>query len=167
MKTMSRVLRDAARIGDTLTDVATSHGKHGELALASGGVVARRMALGAAAMVDPLNADHAEFALMIPEKAEAFSDAGAALAQQSGVVARQMARFAANELALGMRAALAMAACRTPADLAAAHGRFVEAWLGRALSQSIELAAMAVRSQAVVMAPVHSAATANARRLGR
>jgi Phasin protein len=167
MKPVNRALRDAARLGDTLADVATSHGRHGELALASGGVVAKRMALGAAAMVDPLNADHAEFARMVPEKAQAFADAGAVLLQRSGAVAQQMAKFAANEMALAMRATVALAACRTPSDLAAAQARLVTAWLGRAMSQAIALNAMAVRSQAAAMAPVHRTATANARRLGR
>ena len=166
MKPLDRALRDAAKIGDTLADVATSYGKHGELALASGEVVAKRLALGAAAMVDPLGADHAELARMIPEKVAAFSDAGAVLLQRSGAVARQVAKFAANEMALAMRAGMALAACRTPAELATAQSRLVTAWFGRAMSQSIALGSMAVRSQAAAMAPVHRTATANARRLG-
>lgn len=166
MKPVNRALRDVAKIGDTLADVATSQGEHGELALASGDVVARRMALGAAAMVDPLNADHAEFARMLPEKAQAFSDAGLVLLQRSAAAVQQVARFAVNELALAMRATTALTACRTPADLAAAQARLVTAWFGRAVTQSIELNAMAVRSQAAMLAPVHRAATANAKRLG-
>ena len=166
MKPVNRALRDAAKIGDTLADVAATQGKHGELALASGDVVAKRMALGAAAMADPLHADHTEFARMIPEKAHAFSDAGVVLLQRSGAAVQQVARFAANELALATRATMALAACRTPAELAAAQARLLTAWFGRAMSQSIELNAMAVRSQAAVMAPVHRTAIANARRLG-
>ena len=39
MKPIDRALRDAAKVGDTLADVATSYGKQA-LALASGEVVA-------------------------------------------------------------------------------------------------------------------------------
>jgi hypothetical protein len=166
MKPHTRALRDAAKIGDTVAAAAASHGRGGELAFAAGEVVAKRMALGAAAIVDPLSADHAELARMVPEKARAFGDADTVMLQRSGAMAQQMAQFAANELALAARATLALAACRSPADLAAAQGRFVTGWLGRAMSHAIALGAMAVRSQAAAMAPVHRTATGNARRLG-
>ena len=39
-----------------------------ELAVASGEVIAKRMAMGLSGMIDPANADHAELAQLVPEK---------------------------------------------------------------------------------------------------
>jgi hypothetical protein len=165
MNPLKQAARYTGKITDTMVDVGVNHGTAGELALASGEVVAKRMALGAAAMVDPLNADHAEFARMVPEKAQAFADAGTAVLQRSSDIVQQMANFAVNEMSIAMKSTMDMVACRTPAALVAVQGKFLLGWLNRSLSQSAALGAFAVRSQAAVMAPVHKTATANARRL--
>lgn len=165
MNPLNRAVRDAGKIGDTMIDAGVNQGTVGELAVASGEVVSRRMALGAAAMVDPMNADHAEFARMVPEKAQAFAAAGAAMLQRSSDVAMQLTTFATNEMTIAVKATLAMAACRTPVALMAAQSRFVMGSVGRAVSQAVSLGAFAVRSQAAAIAPVHKAATANAKRL--
>ena len=165
MNPLKQAARYAGKITDTMVDVGTNHGTAGELALASGEVVAKRMALGAAAMVDPFNADHAEFARMVPEKAQAFAAAGTAVLQRSSDVMQQMANFAVAEMSIAMKSTMDMLGCRTPTALAAAQSKFLLGWLSRSLSQSAAMGAFAVRSQAAVMAPVHKTATANARRL--
>lgn len=165
MNPLKHAARYAGKITDTMADAGVNQGTVGELALASGEVVVKRMALGAAAMVDPLNADHAEFARMVPEKAQAFSDAGTAILQRSSDVLQQMANYAVAEMSIAMKFSMGMAAYRTPAALAAAQSKFLLGWLGRSLSQSAALGHFAVRSQAAAIAPVHKTATANARRL--
>jgi hypothetical protein len=167
MKSVNRALRDVRKFGTAMALAGTNSARNGGLAVAAGEVIAKRMALGAAALVDPMNADHGEFAKMIPEKTAAFSAAGLVWLQWSARVTQQMAVFAANEAALAAQAGAAMASCRTPADLAAAQGNFAMAWFSRALSQSVALGSMALRSQAAAIAPVHRSATANARRLRR
>jgi hypothetical protein len=159
--------RSARKLGHALQVAGTNGRKTGELALAAGQVVARRMALGAQAMVDPLNADHAEFAKIIPEKARAFSEAGMTWLEWSSKAAEQMASFAATEMAAAAKGAVALAGCRTPEHAITVQGDLATAWVARMVSQSITLGALALRSQGETMAPLHRAVTANVRRLSR
>jgi hypothetical protein len=167
MRSRTRTSRDARTLGNTMAAAGANARKSSRLALAAGQVIAKRLALGAAAMVDPLAADHAEFARIIPEKALAFSETGMIWLQRSGAVAEQMGRFAASEMAIVAKAAADIAGCRTPAGVIAAQSRFATAWFARALSRSIALGSLAMRSQGAAIAPMHKAATANARRLRR
>lgn len=66
----------ADTICGVFAEAAQSVGRGSELAFAAGEIVAKRVALGMLAMMDPLQADHIEFGRMVPEKVEAFSAAG-------------------------------------------------------------------------------------------
>jgi hypothetical protein len=164
MRTRS-TFRAAKRLGNAVRTAGTNSRKTGELAVAASQVVTKRMALGAAAIMDPLNADHAEFATIVTEKAKAFSEAGMTWLQGSAEIAERVTSFAASEMAASAAAARALARCRTSAALFATQSNAVTAWFARALSHSIALGALAMRSQAAALAPIHRAATANARRL--
>ncbi len=159
--------RSARKLGHALRVAGTNGRKTGELALAAGQVVARRMALGAQAIVDPLNADHVEFAKIIPEKARAFSEAGRTWLEWSSRIAEQMTRIAASEMAAAAEGAVALAGCRTPEEAITVQGNLATAWVARMVSQSIALGSLTLRSQSEAMAPVHRTVTANARRLTR
>lgn len=167
MKSIDRLSRETSAMIRALSIAGRNASTGGELALASGQVIATRVALGMAGITDPVNADHRELARILPEKAKAVSAAGAVLLQRSGQIGQQATTFAVNELMATARATMAMAACRSPAALATSQSNFALGWWGRVMSQSIALSAMAVRSQREAMAPFHQAATANARRLGR
>jgi hypothetical protein len=167
MKSSTRKFRGARKLGNATRVAGLNARRTGDLLEAAGHVVARRMTLGAAAMIDPHNADHDEFAKIVPEKAKAFSQAGMRWLAMSVKAAEQTANFATKEMATAAQAAVAMAGCRTPAGVIATQSRFATAWFARALAQSIALGSLALRSQGAVMAPVHRAATANARRLSR
>ncbi len=167
MPAPSRTMRRAEKIGTAMKAAKMHARRTGELATAAGHVIATRMALGANAMIDPLNADHAEFARLIPEKTSAFSEAGVSLLHWSSAAAGQMANFATTELAGTATAAAALSCCRTPAALVAMQTGIATAWLARALSQALSLGTLAMKSQRDAMDPLHRTATANARRLGR
>lgn len=167
MKQPRQTHSDTRTLGRAMRDAGTHAHKTGELAMASGTVVARRMALGAAAMMDPFNADHGEFAKMIPEKTTAFLQSGMSWLQWSSKIAEQMASFAATEMATAAKATVEIASCSTPADSIALQSSFATAWFARAISQSITLGSLAMRSQIAAMSPVHRTAKANARRLSR
>jgi hypothetical protein len=167
MRSESRTGRDARKLSAIVTLAGTNFRKTGELAAAASHVVAKRISLGAAATLDPMNADHAEFARIIPEKAQAFSEAGTAWFRWSGAIAQQMAGYAVRELATAAEATAIMAKCQTPAGMLAAQSRFAMGWLARAVSQSIALGSAAMRLQSTTMAPVLRVAMANARRFGR
>jgi hypothetical protein len=101
------------------------------------------------ALGDPFAADHVELGRMVSEKAAAFGAAGASLARDT--LAMQ-ADLVAQAAALG---ALMMGQLPTPGASRAMVDR----------SRRIGSAALASSLRA--MAPVHKAATSNARRLGR
>ncbi len=157
----------ADMMGGVLT-AATQNAKHGgDMARATSQVIAKRVALGMAAAFNPVQADHAEFARIIPEKVEAFSTAGMAMLKQSGQASRQMVRLATDEVMATARATIEMTDCSGPAALAEAQSRFARAWFSRAASSFIALGALALASQAAIMAPVRQTVVANAERLGR
>lgn len=125
-----------------------------ETMTASHDVVARRSEIIGAAMRSPLDADHAELAMMVPEKMEAFSQAGMAM---FGIWQTMHASYMAEMAHLG-----AMAMRGRPPTLAE---------INRAQSRSANYAMRSVERSAAMgaaaLAPIHKAATANARRLKR
>jgi hypothetical protein len=71
-------------------------------------IIAKRISLGLAAVVNPMAADLAEFARIVPEKVEAFSAAGIAMFEQSKLVRNQITRFASDEVMTSARATIEM-----------------------------------------------------------
>jgi hypothetical protein len=97
----------------------------------------------------------------------ALSAVATVLQQRSAAVIAEMTRFAGNEATIALRAAGELALCRTPAEIAAAQSRFVVDWFARAVSQSLALGGLAMSAGGAMLAPVHRAATDNAKRLRR
>jgi hypothetical protein len=85
-----------------------------ELTLAAAEVVFRRMTLGGFALVNPAAADHAEFARMVPEKTQAFSDAGSILISRSAQIGQEMGQFIADEMTLTAQTATAVLTSARP-----------------------------------------------------
>jgi len=156
----------AGAIGDVFAVATRNAARGGDLVIATGQVMAKRMALGMAAALNPLLADHTEFARIVPEKVGAFSNAGMIMIEQSNRANRQMARLASDEVVTTARATIAMAGCSSPAALAAAQGRFALAWFGRAASNFIAMGMLALSAQDAAMAPIRETVGANAERLG-
>ena len=165
MPVTQRAARDARRLRRTLAASHRSTGQAAALAQAAGTVIAKRTALGLAAIADPWRADHAELARIVPEKAIAFSHSATIIMQFSGDLAQRITRFAMNESMLATRAAGELAGCRDVAAVAALQNRFAMAWFSRAVSHTIAVASLMTQAQAASMAPVHRAATRNSRRL--
>jgi hypothetical protein len=82
VKIAKRSARDRRTIVRTLASSQKSSRKAAELSVATGRVIAKRAALGVAAMVDPARADHKEFARILPEKMMAFSRAALILMEK-------------------------------------------------------------------------------------
>jgi hypothetical protein len=165
MKKIRRAVRDGRRLQRAARATTRAVLKGAALTQATGDVMAKRTALGLSAMANPAQADHAEFVRIVPEKMAAFSASAMTLMQCSQEIAQQAARFATSEMANATAAATDLARCRTPAAAVAVQGRFATAWLFRALSQSIAVGALAMRSYGDVMTPVYRVAVGNSRRL--
>jgi hypothetical protein len=76
MTSISANVPGTGTIGDMFAIATRNASTGGDLAITASQIVAKRVALGIAAAMDPLRADHAEFERMVPEKVEAFSVAG-------------------------------------------------------------------------------------------
>jgi hypothetical protein len=157
---------NAGKLDDMLALAARNAESGSALAVAAGQVIARRLALGVAAAINPLDADHAEFARMVPEKLEAFSAAGMAVIAHSEGVTTQITRFASDEVMTAARATIAMAACSDPLSVLAAQGQFVQAWFERTVANFMTLGMMTLGVPAAALVPLQRAVAANTERLG-
>jgi hypothetical protein len=158
---------DAPETINHLIAAATENaGRSGDLVVAAGQIVAKRVALGVAAAVDPLNADPTEFGRMLPEKLEAFSAAGMIMLGQSSDAGFEMTRRASDDVMNAACATLELATYTNPAALAEAQGRFALSLFDRAAANLIAISMLALRAQDAVMAPIRETVEANAERLG-
>ena len=165
MKKIRRAVRDSRRLQRTASAASRAALRGAALAQATSHVAAKRTALGLSAIVNPPATDHVEFGRIVPEKIAAFRGSAITLMRCSQEIAQQVTRFATSEIANATAAAADLARCRTPAAAVAVQSRFATQWLFRALSHSIAVGALAMRSYGEVMAPVHQVAVRNSRRL--
>jgi len=138
----------------------------GAVATATRKVIGKRVALGMAAALNPLGADHDEFAQIIPEKVEAFTSASAIMLEHSSHAGRKIARLASDEMTTASRAVAAMISCSSPAALAEAQANMALAWFERADSSFLGLGMLALDAHDAALAPIRQTVVANAERLG-
>jgi hypothetical protein len=89
-----------------------------KLSGAASQIIAKRVALGVAAVFDPARADHAEFGRMVPEKMKAFSAAGIIMVQQAVHAQEQISRFASEAIKIATRATFTIAGSGSPVAMA-------------------------------------------------
>ena len=138
-----------------------------ELMQASSDVIARRLEIVADAVRDPMRADLREMALMGSEKVEALSASAQAGVKAGMAMAATASATAARETAAAQKAFSAIASAETPMGAALAHNAWATAAFGRAIEDSWAMGSKMLKLQADTLAPIHAAATANARRLKR
>lgn len=139
----------------------------GELAGAAGAVIAARTAQGLQALAGPTAADTAELARLVPEKTAAFGAAWLAGLRGAGALGAAVAAAAQAETVAATEAATRLALCRTPAAAWAVQSGWWTGCVTRVLAAPVRAATVLAHSQAAMLAPVHRAATGNARRLAR
>jgi len=133
-------------------DMTRTGQRASEAISASGKVMSRRTDIIAAAMRSPWTGDYVELSRMLPEKIEAFSDAGTAMAEQWWSIQAAFTTEAVFLSGIFLRG--------RPLTLAE---------LGDASTRTISLAVQSVERAVALggsgLAPVHAKVTANARRL--
>lgn len=143
-----------ARMMDAALELSRTGQQASETFAASHAVIDARSALIRGAMAEPLTADYAELARMVPEKVEAFSQSGSAVVTEWWAMQADMMTQAQKLAALSLKGrALTAAEMNALATRNIAHG-------ARLVERSVALSAGAVK-------PVHARATSNARRLKR
>jgi hypothetical protein len=144
---MFEIYWSAARAG---MDMFQTSLKLGETLVASRDVIDTRVEIMKAAAANPLTGDYRELSLMVPEKVEAFSKAGAVLGKSWWGMQRDAASHFQHMASMMMRGGLP-----TAVDLQTISRR------------GARTTARAVAAAGAALAPVHKAATANARRLNK
>jgi hypothetical protein len=150
-----------------MTAVTRNASTGNDLAIAAGQIIAKRVALGVAAALDPMQADHAEFGRMMPEKIEAFSASGMAMLGQSNHAGWEITRMASNEIMATARATLSIVTSGNPLAMAEAQGQFALSWLNRAASNFCAISLLALGVQQAAMVPIQQTIAGNTERLGR
>lgn len=142
------------RMMDAARDIARTGQKASETLAATHAVIDTRIDVIRDAITSPLTADYAELGRMVPEKVEAFSKAGSAVAAEWWAMQTDMIAQAQQLAAIAMKGRPPTAAeLNAIATRNVAHG-------ARMIERSVALGAG-------VLKPVHARATANARRLKR
>lgn len=136
-----------------------------ELMQASGDVIARRLEILADAIRDPGKADLVELTLMGSEKVQAMAASTSASLSSALTVADLAGQAAARETAAASRAFDAVMKATTPAEAMTAQGLWAANAWNRSMRDGWALGAAMLKLQADALAPIHAAATANARRL--
>lgn len=154
--------RTVARNARTATDTAVAGGA---MMQAAGDVIAARLDILTAGLVDPGKTDLTEISLMSAEKMKAASASAAAMARSLGEIGQRLSKSAADEMQQAGRAASAMTTAATPAAFVAAQSAWAFGWWGRATAQALALNTEILKAQAEAMKPIHDTAVANAKRL--
>jgi len=137
----------------------------GDVATATRHVIGKRVALGMAAAMNPIGADHAEFAQIIPEKVEAFTTSGSIMLEHSSHVGQRMTRLVSEEFATATRAVTTLIGCSSPAAFVEAQGSIARAWFERTASSFLGLGMLALNAHDAALAPIRQTVVANAERL--
>lgn len=167
MNQFDRFFADARRATRNAQSATTTAVAGGEMLQAASDVIAARLEIMRAGMVDPRKADLKEMSLMSSEKVEALSESAATITRNLGSLSGRLSKSAADEVGIASRAASAMAGAVSPAALAAAQYDYAVGWWGRAMGQALTLNTEILKAQADALKPIHDTAVANARRLKR
>jgi len=147
--------------------VTRNTGRGNDVATATRHVIGKRVALGMAAAMNPIGADHAEFAQIIPEKVEAFTSSSAILLERSNQASRTMSRLVSDEMATASRAVTTLIGCSNPAALVEAQCNIARAWFERAASSFLGFGMLALNAHDAALAPIRHTVVANSERLGQ
>ncbi len=139
--------------------------KTGEMMLASAQVIHHRTGRMAAAGATPSARDRREFALMGQEKLEAGVESAKAMAELMTLNPLLGAR-AVKHMMSSAAAVMSLAASRTAGQAMARHAKLVRT-MTQSAATTAQLSGAAARLAQRGLIPIHSRATANAKRLGR
>jgi len=140
--------------------------KTGEMMLASAQVIHHRTGRMAAAGATPSVRDRREFALMGQEKLEAGVESAKAMAAQLMTLNPLLGARAVKHMMSGAAEVMSLAASRTAGQAMARHAKLVRT-MTQSAATAAQLSGAAARLAHRGLIPIHSRATANAKRLGK
>lgn len=141
--------------------------KTGEMMFASMHVIGHRSNRMRSAGSPPSAADQREFALMGREKVAAAAESAQAMSFAWLRFHQQFAAIAFRQMFTGTAAIRSLAASRTPGQSVARQTRLVRETMTHSAVATSQLSKSAARVAQRGLKPIHSRATANAKRLGK
>ncbi len=160
-------LADTQRLAHAGAELTRTALKTGEMSVAAGRTIAYRLAMMGEALGDPFAWSDPEFTLMGREKLEAAAEAGVAVYGGLGAFHEGWWLWSTKQAEAMVEAWTALLQPPTPTGLAEAQRRFVNASIDAANGAAAGFAVAASRLGGLGLAPIHKAASANARRLAR
>lgn len=148
-------------------DMVRAAARSGELAQASAYTISRRVGMMMQTAGDPEAMSDPEFTRMVTEKVEAFSAAGGAMMGGVQTFWGVWAAGATGQVLGAAQACAALALCRTPAEAVRVQRRWLDSSCREASAALGRLAGASITLFSASLTPIHAAAAANARRLGR
>ena len=140
--------------------------KTGEMMFASAQVIGHRTGRMAAVGSKPSARDRREFTLMGQEKVEAASASARSMTSHMVRANTQLGTRAVQQMLTGVTDIMALAASRTAGQSIARQAKLVRT-MTRSAGTASQLSASAARLAQRGLNPIHSRATANAKRLGK
>ena len=160
-------LSEPARSARTARKAIDNARRVGELAVAATAVIDTRTRQMGAAIGNPVALAAPEFTLMITEKVKAAALSGRAM-QRSLPAARQACLgWVKRHAAVAGGAALALWQARSPVDLPGFGPRAIVAGVDAHAALAAEMTHLGTQAFGAGLAPIHRAATRNARRLAQ
>ncbi len=141
--------------------------KAAEMMLASTQVIGQRSKRMLSAGGSPNAADRREFAMMGQEKISAAADSSQAVALNWLRLNQEFGAIAFKQMVTATTALISLTSSRTPAQSAARQTRFVRDTVTHSAVATSQLSKSAARVAHGGLTPIHSRATANARRLAK
>jgi hypothetical protein len=147
---------------------ALDNARHvGELAVAATAVIDTRTRQMGAAIGDPVALAAPEFTLMVTEKVKAAALSGRAMQRRLPMAMQASLTWIERQAAVAGEAALAPWQARSPVDLLGFGPRAILAGVDAYAALAAEMTHLGTQVFGAGLAPIHRAATRNARRLAR
>ncbi len=149
------------------SELARTAERTAELAVASARTIGFRTAMMAQAAGDPIAMSDPEFMLMGSEKVEASYAAALALADSLRPLYEAWMTWSSHQLHGNVRFASEIVSCRNPADLTRVYSHWINESLTGTQLAAGKMAEAISKMSGAALAPIHAAASANARRLAK
>jgi hypothetical protein len=162
--------QDEINMKAAVDSVCASFGMGSEVLTAAAAVISKRTRIIAQVGAIDHTKDHLgqaaeEMARMVPEKAYAFAESAALATSASVEIAGHAINHGMLEVSAAGRAADALRACRSPAELLMTQWTIGSDLVARTLSFALSAGASLAASQRGAMAPVHRTVCGNMTRL--
>lgn len=141
--------------------------KTSEMMMASATVISHRTSRIAVAGVMPTLSDQREFTLMGQEKMDAATESAQAIATQIVNLNQEMGALAFNQMVQGATGMLSLAASRSIAQSNTLQAKLMHDAMSTSACAASQLADSVARVAQHGLVPIHSRATANAKRLAK